>query len=141
IICLTATNECDSFTYCDTLTLDSNGMFFTFGKKGNDPIVLQEKPTDVLKQLSYHRAMNKLSVNQPNPFSDKTTIEYQLMEGYGEAEIRISNTLGQAIKTIKLKGNRGFTTIDGSQWRAGLYHYSLIIDGMIIDSKVMAVGR
>lgn len=141
IICLTAVNECDSFTFCDTLTLDSNGMYFTYGKKGNDPIISQEKSIDYKSQINNLRAANKLFVNQPNPFSEKTSIEYQLKDGYSEAELRISNTLGQSVKTIKLKGNRGFTTIDGSQWKTGLYHYSLVVDGTVIDSKAMVVER
>ncbi len=141
IICLTALNECDSFTYCDTLTLDSAGMYFTLGKKGNDPIKPLTAETDKPLTLQELKDGNKLHVNRPNPFSDKTIIEYELKDGYKDAEIRITNTLGQALKVLKLKGLRGYTLVDGSQWKDGMYFYSLVVDGVVISSKTMVVER
>lgn len=67
-----------------------------------------------------------LEQNQPNPFTDETTIGFTLPEA-GEATLLITNNLGQVLKTIKGKYGAGRNTIvlKDLDLPEGIYHYTL----------------
>lgn len=81
---------------------------------------------------------NKLSQNSPNPFNESTHINYYLTEETKNATIIIYDMNGQQLKSIELykKGN-GDITINGGEYKAGMYMYALIADGKVIDTKRM----
>lgn len=146
IICLTTTNKCDSYVSCDTLTLDELGMHFTYRKSNpnSKPTLLQtDNNKDKTKLIIADTVQNHdvFIINNPNPFSDKTFIEYEIGNEYKNTEIRITNVLGQTMKTIKLKAQKGSTLIDCTQWSPGMYFYTLVIDGVVIQSKRMILER
>ena len=76
--------------------------------------------------------------NSPNPFSVSTKIEYYLPADVQKATIYIYDMNGTQLKSIPLnqKGN-GSITINGSELKAGMYMYTLIADGQVIDTKRM----
>lgn len=76
--------------------------------------------------------------NTPNPFSEKTTIRYQLPENTQNAEMKFYDALGNFIKSCKLisKGI-GSLEVFGNGVAAGIYTYSLFVDGKIIENKKM----
>jgi hypothetical protein len=76
--------------------------------------------------------------NIPNPFSSSTTIQYEIPEETQKAFIYIFNMQGTLVNTNNLstKG-KGSITINASTLTAGMYIYSLIIDGKEIDTKRM----
>lgn len=67
-----------------------------------------------------------LEQNQPNPFTDETTIGFVLPEA-GEATLLITNNLGQVLKTIKGKYGEGRNTIvlKDLGLPEGIYHYTM----------------
>lgn len=67
-----------------------------------------------------------LEQNQPNPFTDETTIGFTLPEA-GEATLLITNNLGQVLKTIKGKYGAGRNTIvlKDLDLPEGIYHYTM----------------
>jgi hypothetical protein len=79
-----------------------------------------------------------LKQNSPNPFNKETTISYYLPESINNATIYIYNMQGYQIKSIPIfsKGN-GSIQINASELQAGIYFYTLIIDGKEIDTKKM----
>lgn len=81
---------------------------------------------------------NILYQNAPNPFSQSTTIEYFLTESVQSAMICIYDMNGTQLKRIPihLTGYENIT-INGSELKAGMYMYSLIADGQVIDTKQM----
>ena len=76
--------------------------------------------------------------NSPNPFSVSTKIEYYLPDDIKTAKIYIYDMNGAQLKSIPLnqKGN-GSITINGNELKAGMYMYSLIADGQVVDTKRM----
>lgn len=80
--------------------------------------------------------------NSPNPFSQITKIGYYLPDETHEATIRIYDMSGTEIVAfpIDTSGN-GELTIDGGTLRAGMYLYSLIADGQLIDTKQMILTK
>ncbi len=82
----------------------------------------------------------KLFQNSPNPFNESTHISYYLTEESQTATINIYDMNGKQLKSIQLhnKGN-GDIIINGGEYKAGMYMYSLIADGKVIDTKRMVL--
>jgi len=81
---------------------------------------------------------SSLAQNLPNPFTESTTIEYFLSENVNDSRIYIYNMNGTQLKSydLHLKGN-GNITINAGELNPGMYMYSLITDGQVIDTKRM----
>lgn len=80
--------------------------------------------------------------NTPNPFSQSTQIAYFLPTDTREAAIHVYDMNGTEIVAFPIDtfGN-GELTIDGGTLRAGMYLYSLIADGQLIDTKQMILTK
>lgn len=76
--------------------------------------------------------------NNPNPFTVDTEIVMSLPEHVQQATLIVYNMEGKQLKVMPIL-NRGKTgaKIQGQELQAGMYIYSLIADGMIIDTKRM----
>lgn len=80
----------------------------------------------------------KLYQNSPNPFNTSTEIQYYLPEEVQEGTIYIFNMQGTLISSKKADTHgKSSITINASELNAGMYIYSLVIDGKEIDSKRM----
>lgn len=79
--------------------------------------------------------------NRPNPFDEATTITiYSEKEfDYGSANLVISSTSGKIIKTWSVDINPGINEYlyNHGYGVAGTHNYSLIIDGLLVDTKRM----
>lgn len=83
---------------------------------------------------------NMLYQNAPNPFTESTTIKYQIAENVQNAMLNIYNMNGTQLKSIAINQiGSGNVTINGSEFGAGMYMYALIADGQIIDTKNMVL--
>ncbi len=80
----------------------------------------------------------KLYQNNPNPFSMQTTIKFEIPQEINSAQLHICNMTGTLLRTIQLsqRGN-GSKIINGNEFTAGMYLYSLVCDGKIVDTKQM----
>ena len=79
-----------------------------------------------------------LNQNVPNPFADHTSISYFIPENAGYAQIIFTDNVGKIIKTVDLAGSgEGTLSVFADNLRSGVYTYSLIIDGKVIESKQM----
>lgn len=78
--------------------------------------------------------------NAPNTFSQSTTISYYLKENTQDARICLYDMNGTQLKSINVNGiGKGNVVIDAKQLKAGIYLYSLIVDGTLIDTKRMVL--
>ncbi len=78
--------------------------------------------------------------NFPNPFFENTRIDYYLSDEIQNAVITICNLNGTQLKSIPLNLKRnGNVIIYGNELNAGMYLYSLIADGKVIDTKRMVL--
>ena len=80
----------------------------------------------------------ELQQNHPNPFNTTTVIDLTLPDVVKNAVVVIHDLRGMEMKRISVKG-RGVTsvTLEANELNAGLYLYSLVADGQLIDTKRM----
>lgn len=85
-------------------------------------------------------SMCKLEQNVPNPFSESTEIRYFITEEIKEARIYIYDLQGGQIKgfVINQKGS-GSIYIHAHELPAGMYFYTLLVDGKEISTKKMII--
>ena len=76
--------------------------------------------------------------NSPNPFTSETEIRMTLGETVGNATVMIYSLEGKEMKRIPVN-DRGEVSvrISGNELPAGVYLYSLISDGKVVDTKRM----
>jgi hypothetical protein len=86
--------------------------------------------------------MAKLYENTPNPFSQNTEIKFYIPEAAVNSILIIHDMQGVEIMSfpIQQKGS-GIKIISGTELQAGMYLYTLLIDGKIIDTKRMILTR
>jgi hypothetical protein len=83
-----------------------------------------------------------LKQNNPNPFTENTVIEYSLPETVQTANIYIYDMNGKQIEQIALtERGESSVTVNGGELSAGMYLYSLIADGQVIDTKRMILTK
>ncbi len=102
----------------------------------SDLISNQSKQTALLETT-----LGILDQNYPNPFIDESTIGYDLSaEIYDEAEMIITNNLGQIVDRKNLKNQSGLVKIKAKNLTSGVYHYSIYLDGEAMEAKQMVVN-
>ncbi|MGZ3901446.1 MAG: T9SS type A sorting domain-containing protein [Bacteroidia bacterium] len=79
-----------------------------------------------------------MSQNVPNPYAEQTTITYNVPPQYGFAQIIFKTVDGKIIKAVDItKKGKGQLNVFASDLSQGLYMYTLIVDGKVIDTKKM----
>lgn len=142
IVCLTAFNKCGSFIYCDTIRIDSSSL-------SNQRIVYNNRPAlsnqadnalNSDKQVNYVNTRPEIFLaNYPNPFGDKTIIDYQIWQSFSNASLIITNTFGQVVYDQKIFKPIDKVSVDGNLFSNGLYYYSIVIDNSVKLTKMMSV--
>jgi hypothetical protein len=83
-----------------------------------------------------------LDQNAPNPFTESTRIAYRLPSDARSARLFITAPNGQMIRDIELSDRgSGATLIEANSLPAGLYQYSLWVDGQLIKTRQMILTR
>lgn len=84
----------------------------------------------------------KLYDNIPNPFSLNTTIKFEIPSNSTSSVLIINDLQGIELKSfiISQKGP-GSILINGSEFKAGMYLYTLLVDNKIIDTKRMILTK
>ncbi len=146
-VCLTVTNTCSSFSFCDTVRIDSahlggglairkNIPFYESDNKQSSSTNKQKsansyQPTTINQQLSLS--------NYPNPFDNNTIIAYEIWENFEQAQLKITNVLGQAVFVKKLDRPIDKIEINGQVLPNGIYYYTIVLDGVVKQTKSMSV--
>ena len=83
-----------------------------------------------------------LRQNNPNPFTNTTTIHYAFPQKSASAQILITDITGKMIKQVDLPGSgKGILNVDASMLSPGKFNYSLVVDGKIISTKQMLLVK
>ncbi|QEC66739.1 T9SS type A sorting domain-containing protein [Panacibacter ginsenosidivorans] len=77
----------------------------------------------------------------PNPLRNTTSIRYNIPADAKNASLVITDMSGKAIKQLSVKAGSGIINIDASSLNAGIYNYTLIVDGRTIEAKRMVVPK
>ncbi len=79
-----------------------------------------------------------LNQNVPNPFAEQTTITFNVPASVVKAQLIFYNSNGQVIQTVDIKTRgKGKVNVFAADLSTGLYHYTLVADGKVADSKKM----
>lgn len=80
--------------------------------------------------------------NTPNPFTETTIIEYALPTATQSATLYIYDMRGTQLESFPItQFGQGSITITANQLPAGVYLYSLVADGNVIDIKQMILTK
>jgi hypothetical protein len=122
-VCLTATNECGSYSWCDTVYIDSahwGGSMFKQKLKA---------PTETVNAISQDGIE---AILFPNPTEGNCTISYRIQ---GEATLVITDAGGRTVWETALQVNRGQQQIPSQTFEAGLYFYHISTNVGSIQGK------
>ena len=75
--------------------------------------------------------------NAPNPFINNTRIEYFVPRNMGSAVIELRDIKGALIASYPVQPGKSSLNIDRNNLDAGSYLYALVVDGQMVDTKVM----
>lgn len=83
----------------------------------------------------------KLYQNTPNPFTERTEIRFSLPDETQNAYIYIFDMQGKMLRQIPVDPSMQSVTINGYELSAGIYLYSLAVNGQEIDTKRMILSK
>ncbi len=83
----------------------------------------------------------KLYQNNPNPFSQQTVIRFSLPDNAVNAFIYIFDMQGKMQKQICITPSQNSVTVNAYELQAGLYLYSLVVNGKEIATKRMIISE
>ena len=86
--------------------------------------------------------MVRMDQNKPNPFSESTVIGLNIPEKTQKANIFIYDLSGKQVQNVQVN-ERGETniTVYASELGAGMYIYTLVIDGKVVVTRRMIVEK
>ncbi len=140
--------QADSFIFIDSVSFDiriSSNKSYGQVPDGTGEWTILDIPTpgqaNIISSIKDDYPMEyRLHQNTPNPFKQETIIEYYLAENVKNALISVYNINGMQIKNIPLHST-GYSsvTFTSNELRAGVYIYTLIADGQVIEIKRMII--
>jgi len=107
----------------------------------NQPTVINQNKLPFSKLETVQATGFTLSQNAPNPFSENTTISYTIPQNAGKALLAIFDLNGKMLLQYNLQQGMRQTTIQANQLAAGIYLYSLVVNGQEVVSKRMVVAK
>ena len=82
-----------------------------------------------------------VSNSYPNPAASDVNINYSLTPGWNQANLVLYGLLGSQVQSVNLNENQGTLNLDVSSLPAGMYFYTLMVDGNAINTKKMLVTK
>jgi hypothetical protein len=79
--------------------------------------------------------------NIPNPFREKTIIRFQLADDVREASICIFDMSGKLLKKLPVSPGMESVSVNGYELGEGMFLYSLVANGVEIDTKRMILSK
>ncbi len=96
--------------------------------------------TDIDETLSSSKTI--LYQNRPNPFSKRTIIDYNVeTDNFHSGSMLIFDMNGTLLKTYAVSSGKNELVINGREFKAGMYIYTLIVNGQEIDTKHMILSK
>ncbi len=101
-----------------------------------------KEETTAIEEQTAEVDMVRMDQNKPNPFSESTVITLSIPKDTKTATILIYDLSGKQVKSIPVN-ERGKTdiTVYASDLTAGMYIYSLVVDGQVKVTRRMMVSE
>lgn len=105
-----------------------------------EKLLAKSEEGDGVKKVGSTRTL--LLQNTPNPFTSSTEIKMVLPDNALNASVIVYNLEGKQLKEIRVT-QRGDASvaIGASELSAGMYLYTLIVDGAVVDTKRMVLTK
>ena len=101
-----------------------------------------ENEAESVEETTAPNTQARLYQNIPNPFTGETVIGYYIPESARSAYLRFMTATGVVAKAISLSAfGEGAVSISANELSAGVYFYTLVVDGQIVNSRQMVVGN
>ena len=128
--------------YPQAIALDNNGSVLVTGSSDRDYLTIKySQLTGAIISESNIPTEFSLKQNYPNPFNPVTNLGFGISK-LGFVSLKVYDVLGNVIKSLvnesKTPGSYE-VEFDGSNLPSGIYFYSLLINGIVIDSKRMVL--
>lgn len=104
----------------------------------NITIVLDSNPLGI-KNIGLS-AKNKISSAYPNPASGFTAINYAV-ESANNSTLKITDELGQVVYDKTLENTKGTVKITTSEFKPGIYFYSLNVGNTRVSTKKLVITQ
>ena len=83
----------------------------------------------------------QMSQNEPNPFTHETVVNYTMPQSVANAFMAVYDLTGKQVASFPItEKGKASITITSEKLAAGIYIYSVVADGKVIDSKRMIVA-
>ena len=107
--------------------------------KPNKAALRTSETTQVQNQLPIQASLFQ---NNPNPFTENTTVRCIIPTGISKAVLYLYDMNGRQIDSMPIveRGDVSLT-IEGNSLDAGIYLYSLITDGDVVDTKRLILTK
>ena len=100
-----------------------------------------EQQAEIIHSLNVNlSSKNNIILNQnvPNPFAEQTVITYSVPATVAKAQIHFYDGMGKLIQSVDItERGEGQLNVFGADLSSGVYTYSLVADGKIVDTKRM----
>lgn len=100
---------------------------------------LEDETTTNILSSTVHK--NVLYQNTPNPFKEQTIIRFKLADNAQNAAICIFDMTGKTLKKLPISSDMDSVSIAGYELGEGMFLYSLIVNGQVIDTKRMVISK
>lgn len=101
----------------------------------------EDETEDLSDATAIPASTASLAQNTPNPFTERTTIRFTLPEDTKNACICIFDMSGKMLKQVPVDASMQSITIEGYEFQAGMYIYSLLIDGKEVKTRRMILSK
>lgn len=102
-------------------------------------VSLEDETTTNILSSTVHS--NILYQNTPNPFKEQTTIRFKLANNVQNASICIFDMSGKMLKKMPVSSEMDNVSVGGYELGEGMFLYSLIVNGQVIDTKRMVISK
>ena len=84
----------------------------------------------------------QLFQNEPNPFTESTEIRFVLPAKTRDAMLMVYDLQGKPVRKFAVAGSgESSVRVQGGELAEGMYIYSLIVNGKVMDTKRMILTR
>lgn len=109
---------------------------------GNDPndSVYVDVQFDIAVGVEEVKETAKITPIFPNPTSDQASINYEFVSE-ADATLEVYNMVGELIERVTMPGRQGTAIVSTDELDAGIYFYSVTVEGESIHSEKLIVTK
>jgi len=102
----------------------------------------EENPMTITEVELVNQQAIVLDQNVPNPFKENTVIAYFIPDNINYTQIIFTDNYGKIMKTVDITTpGQGILKVYAANLSSGIYQYSLIVDGKVIETKKMVCTK